>query len=336
MVGAEIVNYDEFKECITKIDKWYSKSSKLLTIKTTPYNSTLIFSKIISELIGNKKRILYVWGKKGSNFELINDVKCKYKGISYAYLEEGKKDVDITFTHFNSIDNIKGYYELCIIDDISCFSIVDKRMIIELIEKMYIYSKRIILYSIENVVSMGTKMDLAILLFNRPFVEPRVLNTRVNLSKDIPYSLYEYLIWFKSNRRRVVIYVNSKEQVESITHYYSNILKFEGIKMIKYIKNEPTTSLKSLNIHKDRPVFIITNCVGAYLEEITSKDIIVISSNERFCSYKEIIYLCAEVTKEGKQGEVLLVSKDTSKDMDISRKISREFNRAIWEKKLLK
>ena len=54
-------------------------------------------------------------------------------------------------------------------------------------------------------------------------------------------------------------------------------------------------------------------------------------------TYKRIVYLCGCIdVKSDILPEVLLVSRDTSMDMDKSREIIREFNKRLWEKKLLR
>lgn len=336
MVREEITNNIEFKSCISKINKWYLRSSKLLTIKTIPYNSSLIYSSIINEVVRRGGNVIYIWGESSSNYELIKDIKNSNKDVSYSYIEKGKKNVNITFVNFKNMIDIRGYYDLCIIDDISSFSLMNREELMELVEAMYIYSKRIIIYTIERIVSMGEKLDLTSLSFCKPFVEPRIINTRVNLSKDIPYILYDYLIWFKSNKRKVIIYTPSQQQVENMAYYYSNIIKFDGVKIYKYFRGESINKLKSIFKSKDRATFIITNYIGSYLSQISNKDIVVILPGERFCSYKKIIYLCAEVGRGKKSGEILLVSNYILSDMEKAKEIAREFNKKIWEKGLLK
>ncbi|MDZ5010980.1 hypothetical protein GNF77_19200, partial [Clostridium perfringens] len=68
-------------------------------------------------------------------------------------------------------------------------------------------------------------------------------------------------------------------------------------------------------------------------------DIVVLFSDDIFYSYKKIIYFCAEVGKnisnDSRIGEVLLVSKEISEDMDKAKEITRGYNKEIWEKGLL-
>lgn len=329
-------NYKEFNSCCTKINQWYRKESKILTITTSPYNTNLIYSSIISEVIRKKGKVIYIWGNEEEDRELINNIKLKISSIKYAFLKSGQEDLDITFTSFENIINIRGYYDLCIIDDISAFSLMNKENIVELLEGIYLYNKRIIIYSIEKVVLMGSLIELASVVNNVPFVEPRIINTRINLSEDIPYALYDYLKWFRDNKRRVVIYVPTVEKVNKVYDYYNGVVKLENTKIISFKIGESTKKIDKITNIKDRSVFIITNYYGQYLNKINNLDIVILFSDNRFYSYKKILYLCAEVGKDNERsGEVLMVSKYISVDMENAKKISRDFNKKIWEKGFL-
>lgn len=332
-----MLNYKEFNNCTTKINQWYKKQSKILTVTTSPYNTTLIYSSIISEIIRKQGKVLYIWGSECENKELINNIKLKKGNINYAFLKSGENNLDITFTSFKNIINIRGYYDLCIIDDISTFSTMNKENITELIEAMYLYNKRIIIYSIEKIIYMGEMLEISSLVAKRPFVEPRIISTRINLEEDIPYTLYEYLKWFRDNKRKVIIYVPTIDKIKKVYDYYNEMLKVDNVKLITLSRGESVKKLeKAVNI-KDRAVFIITNSYGEFLKNISNLDIVILFSDNRFYSYKKILYLCAEAGKDNeKSGEVLMVSKEISTDMEKAKTISRDFNKMIWEKGLLR
>lgn len=332
-----MLNYKEFNNCVTKINQWYRKQSKILTILTSPYNTTSIYTSIISDVVRKNGKVLYIWGNELDNREIVNYVKLKENDITYSFLKSGEGKSDITFTSFKNVINIRGYYDLCIIDDISSLSLMNKEDLIELVEGMYLYSKRIIIYSIEKVIAMGEKLELSSLVAKRPFVEPRIISTRINLEEDIPYTLYDYLKWFRDNKRRVVIYVPTLDRIKKVYDYYNEILKVDNVKVITLSIGESRRKLDKIVNIKDRPVFIITNCYDDYLSNINNLDIVMLFADNRFYSYKKILYLCAEAGKDNeKSGEVLLISKEISVDMEISKTISRDFNKKIWEKGLLR
>ena len=337
MGNITMLNYKEFNNCVTRINKWYKKESKIITVITSPYNTTLIYSSIISEVMRNKGKILYIWGHEEENRELINNIKLKVNDFKYAFLRSGKEDVDITFTSFKNVINIRGFYDLCIIDDISKLSLMTKDKIIELVEGMYIYNKRIIIYGVEKVIAMGERIEVTSIISKKPFIEPRIINTRINLEEDIPYAVYDYLKWFIDNKRTVVIYVPTAEKVKKVYSIYSEVPKLENVKIINLTIGDNLKKLEKNIKIKGKAVFIITNYYGEYLSSLNNLDIVMLFSDNRFYSYKKILYLCAEVGKDNeKPGEVLMVSKDISTDMDVSKKMARDFNKKIWEKGLLR
>ena len=74
-----------------------------------------------------------------------------------------------------------------------------------------------------------------------------------------------------------------------------------------------------------------------YINRIEDVNILVLFGDDASYTYKRIVYLCGCIdVKSDILPEVLLVSRDTSMDMDKSREIIREFNKRLWEKKLLR
>lgn len=45
------MNYKELSNAFKKINKWYSKRTKVLTLKTRPFNTIDIFSNIINKIV---------------------------------------------------------------------------------------------------------------------------------------------------------------------------------------------------------------------------------------------------------------------------------------------
>lgn len=336
MLDNKLINLKEFNNCTSKINKWYNKQSKILSIITNPYNTTLIFTNIIKLLLKENKKILYVWNGEEYNRELLESLKEYNVNFKYSYIEEKESNENLVFINFKNINNIKECYDLCIIDDISRYSIFSKEELREYIEQLYVYSKRIISYSIEKIVNMGTDIEVSDLIRKKVFVEPRIITTRVKLDEDMPYTLYDYLMWFKGNNKKVVIYVPSEEKINKIYNYYTNDLKIKDIKIIKFSKKDSIKQIEYVYKLKNKSTFIITNRVGEYTIDKENVNIVVLFADESFYNYKKIIYFCADVGKNiNNLGEVLLVAKDISVDMDLSKDITRRYNKNIWEKGLL-
>ncbi|MDI9219056.1 hypothetical protein [Clostridium tertium] len=338
MLDKKLINLKEFNNCTSKINKWYNKQSKILTVITSPYNSTFIFLPLIKSILEQNKKVLYVWAGTDFNKEIIEDLKNSNYKFKYSYIEENEGNDDLVFVNFKNINKINNCYELCIIDDISIYSVISKEEFRQSVEYLYLCSKRIIIFSIEKVVNMGRLISVSDLTRDKPFVEPRIIVTRVKLDEDMPYTLYDYLMWFKNDNRKVIIYVPNEEKINKLFDYYTQELKIKDVKIIKFFRGENLRKIDPLYKLKNKSVFVITNNIREYKIDSENIDIVALFSDEIFYSYKKIIYFCAEVGKNikgNKIGEVILVGKEISEDMDLAKEITRGYNKEIWEKGLL-
>ena len=261
MVDNILINVKEFNNCVSKINKWYNKQTKILNIITNPYNTTLIFLNIIKLLIEENKKILYVWNGEKCNEEILRELKKEKSSFKYSCNKELDGSEDLVFINSRNMKNIRNYYDICIIDDISVYSTISKEEIRSGIEYLYIYTKRIISYSVDKVINMGTSFEISDLIRKKVFVEPRVITTRVKLDEDIPYTLYDYLMWFKNNKRKVIIYVPTEDRINKIYNYYTKEIKIKDVNVIKFLKGDSIRELESAYINKNKSTFIITNYI---------------------------------------------------------------------------
>lgn len=333
---------EEFNKYKRSINRWYKGKRKILNINTSPYNNLNIFIELVIGVVKEDKKILYISQEKETNKDFLNKVKNNInKDIKYSFNKEEIKN-DITFFSYDNIFNIKNHYDLCIIDDINNFSLITQNTLREYIEYLYIYCNKIIIYSIEKNIQSGETLKVIDLNRNKPFVEPRILTTRVNLEEDIPYNLYDYLTWFKENKRKVVIIVPRDKSINNIYNYYESLLGVKDVKIIKFLKEDKDKEIEKLYKEKDKSIFLITNEIRSFSNIKNYKgglDIILLFSDNIFYNYKKMVYLCSEVGKnidKSKVGELILVSKFTSEDMDKAKEITRNYNKDLWENGLLK
>jgi hypothetical protein len=329
------VEKEDLKYAFDKIDYWYKKNIRFLTIITVPFNTSCIFSNIISKLYQYNDKILYVWGKSGENRELINATREINSNITHSYIEKGVSTTNLTFVHYNNLKNINEKYNLIIFDDITYFSSLNSFAIKEILENCINLGERVLLYSIEKAALIGEKFELAAYNYKKPFVEPRILTTRIDLNEDIPYSLYDYLKWFKENNHKVAIYVPSKEKLNIVLDYFSNKLKLSGLKILKVSKDDELKRCEKVSKYKDKSILIVTNRIEELLEYCYIDDAVVLFSDNKRYNYKKILYICGQIRNINfKLPEVLLVSNDISEDMDKAKNMARDFNKKVWEKRL--
>lgn len=327
------MNYKELSYAFKKIMSWYKKKTKVLNIKSRPYNTGFVFFDLISRLINDNKKVLYVFS--------VDSDEIKGKSHNELYMKSIQKimpgDIEngITFISIDEIENIGEEYSLIVFDDITMFSKSTIKDMRDAVEKVYWKVNKIIIYSCERVFPIGEKMDLVYLLNPMPMIEPRFLNTRIKLEDDIPLAVYEYVKWFSYNNKNVIIMVPDEEKLSKVYYTYKNNLKDNNARVVKYEKGDDFKHIE--NIIKSEPAFIVTNSMGDYINSIEDVNILILFGDNASYTYKRIVYLCGCIdVKSDILPEVLLVSRETSVEMDKSRNIIREFNKKLWEKKLLR
>lgn len=329
------VTLQDLKYAFDKIDYWYKKNIRFLTIVTVPFNTSCIFSNIISKICNDSYKVLYVWGKSGENKELISAIREINSRITHCYIEKGSSNKDLTFTYHGNLLKVEGKYDLVIFDDITSFSNLSRVNVRELLDVCTELGDRVLLYSIEKLSLVGEKFELAAYNYKKPFVEPRILTTRIDLNTDIPFTLYDYLKWFKENKHKVVIYVPNKEKVNLVYDYFLNKLKISDVKVMKATRIDEIKVCEKVSKYREKAIFVITNKLEELLEYCNMDDAVVLfSDNERY-TYKKILYICGQIRNMNLNlPEVLLVSNEESEDMEKAKNMARDFNKKVWEKRL--
>lgn len=335
MGGVCKVKKEDLKYAVQKIDYWYKKHIKFLTIITVPFNTSCIFADIIDKLSRSGKRVLYVWGKDMENRELINSLREFNSQISYSYFKKSDSNTSLIFVNYKNLDNVHEEYDLVIYDDITYFSNLSNSRLLEYVKEYGHIGKRSIVYSIEKLPIIGEKFELSAYNYEQPFVEPRVMPTRIDLNTDIPYTLYDYLKWFKESSHKVAILVPDNEKVKSVYEYFDNKLKLSNVKVIKALEKNSIKKIERVLKYKDKSIFIITNQVEELLESCYIDDVVILFSDNIVFNYKRLLYICGAMRNMNYSvPEVLLVSNSVSEEMDKAKDIARQFNKIVWEKSL--
>ena len=335
MGGVCKVKKEDLKYAVQKIDYWYKKHIKFLTIITVPFNTSCIFADIIDKLSRSGERVLYVWGKDMENRELINSLREFNSQISYSYFKKSDSNTSLIFVNYKNLDNVHEEYDLVIYDDITYFSNLSNSRLLEYVKEYGHIGKRSIVYSIEKLPIIGEKFELSAYNYEQPFVEPRVMPTRIDLNTDIPYTLYDYLKWFKESNHKVAILVPDNEKVKSVYEYFDNKLKLSNVKVIKALEKNSIKKIERVLKYKDKSIFIITNQVEELLESCYIDDVVILFSDNIVFNYKRLLYICGAMRNMTYSvPEVLLVSNSVSEEMDKAKDIARQFNKIVWEKSL--
>lgn len=331
MAGNRELSYEEFNYATDKIDIWYKKGTRNLNVVTLPYNTTLIFRNIISKIINNGGKVLYVYSKREGTKELVNKLNTN---IKCSYIES--KDKNLTFINYKKIINLRCEYDLAIIDDVSVYCSIQNKYIENITDLINNVARKSIIYSIEDELNIDSKLKISSIYKIHPFVEPRIINTRVNLTEGMPYILYDYFKWFEKNKRKVIVYVPNEEKLKLLYRYYSKELDMKNSKFI-FSYNKKITEVKEEVLKvQNKAIFIVTSNIEESIEELKIQDAVVLFADDSYYNYKKLIFLCANVENNiNKVSEVLFVSKEISYDMDKVKNMAREFNKTLWEKKLI-
>lgn len=328
-------NNSSLEYAIKKINSWYRRNIKFLTIITTPFNTSCIFAEIIDEFIKNNGKVLYVWGKTRQNRELIGKIREKNSKTTYSYIQNSKKSDQLIFANFYDLYDVRSNYDLIIFDDISCFSNLTLSNVRNHLEICNSIGKRVILYSTEKSSIIGEKIDIASYDYKKPFVEPRILMTRVNLNLDIPYSLYDYLEWFSKSNKKVAIYLPDLKKIDFFYDYFKYKLKIDNLKVLKAVTTKEIEKNSNVLNYDNKSIFIITNRYKELLDYCYVDDVVVLFSDNKRFGYKDLIYICGQVRKASNDfPEVLLVANSLSEDMERAKDMARKFNEKVWEKSL--
>lgn len=335
MKRGEKSSLEEMNYAVKKIDEWYKRNTKTLSIFTAPFNTNYIFTDLIINVLKEREKVLYISEKEIEETHLIQRLRSKNRNFTYSHIREGMGEYGVTFVNYNDLNKITGTYKLVIFDDITSLSTLSLDSLRSGYERTLKLGDRIILYTIEPITPTGERLEISLIGKSLPYVEPRIITTRIDLNKDIPYILYDYLKWFRDNKSRVMIYVPSEEKLRLVYDYYENALKMDGVKVIKLSKTQDSKSLKNVLKIRDKAIFIITDCMEDNLESSNIENAVILFSDDFRYNYKKIIYLCGEIGRINKNlPEVLFVSKEISSDMDRIKDFTRVFNKKLWERKL--
>lgn len=323
---------DELNEIISKMNNWYKNTEeKVLNIISVPFNTSLIFKNIILSAIEEKKKVLYIWGDTIKNYKLLDELCEANSNISSEYIVDVEKNSNISFTNFKAIDSIKNIYDLVIVDDISEFSTESQDEITNILNKLKKNSKKIISYNIEKIDLDSESIEVIPSEVKNPYLEPRILNTRIDLNNDIPYILYEYINWFMDNNNKMVVFTPDEEKLNSIYEYFTKKLKMRRISIIPLLNSEDEEIVNDVLKKVDMATIIITNKMEVKFKGSKIGNAVVLFADDDKYTYKKLVFLCSELGRINEDlPEILLVSKDTSENIEKVRDIRRHYNKVRW------
>lgn len=308
-----------------KLINWFTNSEdEILNLVSHPFYDLKLVILFLKGVFKKGNKVLYITQ---------NEDYVKKQFNKYGFIFD---ELILFSTPFSSMYS-KGKLDLIILDDISGNSTIEDSTIIPLLKGMSC-KKKIILSMKELIKYNKIHLMNDKLVF---FKEPRSIQTKIDLNYDMPHVVFQFIEWFMLNKTNVILITKDAFSSKCIYGY-----------MQKYISLSP--KLNNLFIYSDFKSFddfernvkvnsyiYITSRV--FLDEfqevvynnkkqIENFNILVFFASDKVFNYKNLLHLCGmyNFLKDCKN-EVIFVSNDENVEIITARKISREYNKKIWE-----
>lgn len=320
------------------IFNWSKSNEEILNITSVPCNSSVYLLRTIMSYIYNQKKVIYITGEDENEIDLINYIKqyTDYRGYTYIRYKNINTESSLVVCNYENAASHREKYDLVIYNDIRSIPIYSKYEIIDLAKSKCKDTGKIIFYSIEGILNNKREVMLPINTSKLPQIEPRVVLTRLDMNKEIPYVIYDYLNWSLKSKRKVIIYVPTSQQIANV---YKHITKC-GSNLTKniYYYEEGANHKVILKFKNIKEGILITDCFLSTFNTMKNLDRMIFFANDEAYNYKKLVYLCGSsfYKQENFRGEVIFLANVETEDMETARKIMRDFNKEAWEKKLLK
>jgi late competence protein required for DNA uptake (superfamily II DNA/RNA helicase) len=339
MITYKTSNFVSYKDKVSEsILSWSRGREKALNVIAVPYSSPIIFLKVILHYVEAEKKILYITGEFEDNIQILALVKKCTDFREYSYVRNSATSINsmLTVCDYKSAVRLKDTYDLVIYDDTSSFPEHNNFEVMDLVIKCTKDTGKIIVCAVESIFKNQRDIIIPIRENKRPLIEPRYVLTRIDLSKEMPYMIYDYLNFSVDNDRKVVIYAPDGQGVHSVFSYLCNF-KSSLSKNIMYYINGESHEKVLYNFIKIKKAILVTDDYKDRFINLEDTDIVVYSSHSTFFDHKKLIYFCGKAGRSDKlrASEVVFLANSESYDMDKAKGIIRYFNKEAWEMGLL-
>lgn len=340
MLTFKTSSFASFKDKISEsIFNWSYTKDMALNVIAPPFSSPSIFLKIIFKSMESKKRVLYITGEKEDNIQLLKIIKKHTDFRNYSYLRNNMLQSNslLTVCNYKNAVSLKEKYDLVIYDDINSFPKYNSFEIMDIIIKCAKEAGKIICFSIEGIFKNQREILIPARGNKKPLPEPRYVITRIDLNKEIPFMIYDYLNFSVENDRKVVVYLpNNKEKVHNVFSYLCNFKSILSKNIMYYINSESEDKIL-YNFSRIKKAILVTDDYKDRGISLDDTDVIVYFSDDNFFDYKKLVFFCGKVGRSDKlkASEVIFLANDETYDMDKAKNIIRYFNKESWEMGLL-
>lgn len=340
MITYKTSSFASYKNKIAEsILNWSYGKNVALNIIAPPYSSPNIFMKIIFKFLDLNKTVLYITGESEEDVQLL-DILRKQTGFrNYCYVRNSNfpGNALLTVCNYKNAIRLKDKYDLVIYDDINSFPIYSNFEIMDIIIKCLKEGGRAISFSIESIFRHQREITIPARKNKKPLPEPRFVITRIDLNKEIPFMIYDYINFSLESNRKVVIYLpKEKVKVYNVYSYLNNFKNTLGKNITYYINDESDEKVIN-NFSKIKKAILVTDDYKDRNVSLEDSDIIVYFSDDFKFDYKKLVFFCGKAGRSDKlrASEVIFLANDETYDMDKAKGIIRNFNKEAWEMGLL-
>lgn len=320
-------------EKVRQLFQWYEESDqKSINVKTVPYMGIAPIQDLVNKILYDGGKVLYITGEVKEKVLISQYMKNRgFTSISlHQDFEINEQEALVICDYFQAL-RVKEMYDLVIYDDVNSFPIHKKPEMQQLIGFIFSKCRKVIAYSFETVF-MGMDVIEVPMAGRSGFVsEPRVIETRLNLDEFVPTSVYEYLLWFVFEKKKVLLLTSDKKVKRKVSRFLSKV--DEAMEScILDVDEIGTKTMKELCKDQEKPYIFITDDLDDYLDVETNFEIIIHGADSARYSYRELLFFCLRTGfYEEMNGEIIMLCQHTTRDMERTRELTRHFNKILWE-----
>jgi late competence protein required for DNA uptake (superfamily II DNA/RNA helicase) len=322
------VNFEE------QILQWTKGQESILNVISVPYNSSEYFVATILFYTSINKNILYITDEDEEHIDILHKIKKNSDFKGYTYLRKPQVNssslLKVSST-LNSFD-IQEKFDLVIYDDIRSIPTIGSKHLSNLLLSLVKDNGKILAYSTEGIFKNEKDILLPVRTNCLPLIEPRTILTRIDINKDIPFVIYDYLNWSINSKRKIIIYVPSSDKVSNIYDYFMRYHLSLCVNVFYYKEGESSSKIIT-NFKKTKKGIIITDSSCELFSDIDDTDIIVYFADDSKFDYKKLTYLSARAGRSEKdfKGEVIFLANEETFNMIKAKDITRNFNKKAWD-----
>lgn len=322
-----------------RILKWSFTKESFLSVISVPHNSTKSFIQIIQRYLTENKNVIYITNEELGDIDIIKNIEKYGRIANYTYVEQPENFTEyrLKICNFENALRLKEKFKLIIYDDINSFSKYNKYEVFDLINKLSFMDSKVVICSVENIFKHSSEIFMPVRR-GIQIVEPRSIFTKLDMNKNVPFVIYEYLNWSMNIGKKTIIYVPNEQKVQNVYLYICKCCKNPGRNITPFF-HEKSNKILLKNFLYGVNDILITDSFNKDIYNIKKCDIMVYFADNLQFSYKKFIYLCRGRDigrgENSLKEEVILLANLQSIHIEEAKNITRNFNRKAWKMGLL-